>query len=249
VKLEILLSKIIKANPDRFETLRPFGFAELQRQRKGPSSGDTNLLGGHVAPSCDSEATEDQEISLRDMLLDAERKAQEVEEQAYRKGYEQGQKDGFEVGQRSMAIVKEHLEKLLQELQGSTETILSRYRDWLIEMCLSISRRVVRRELATDTDQLIQLIDTVLREATEEHTLTVSVHPDDLDLLEKHLDLKALAERSGRAFFLKADGQLERGGCRVESDTQLFDASIEKQFSFIERAIRNDEPISEHVLG
>jgi flagellar assembly protein FliH len=243
------LSKIIKAHPDRLQTVRPFGFAVLQRQRKGPSSGDTNLLGGHVAPSCDSETTENQEISLRDMLLDAERKAQEVEEQAYRKGYEQGQKDGFEVGQRSMAIVKEHLEKLFQELQGSSETIIGRYRDWLIEMCLSISRRIVRRELATDTDQLIQLIDTVLREAAEEHTLTVDVHPDDLDLLEKHLDLKALAERSGRAFFLKADGQLERGGCRVESDIQLFDASIEKQFRFIEQAIRNDEPISEHVLG
>ena len=243
------MSKIIKAAPDRFETVTPFGFVEVQRQRKDPSSGDSNSLGGHGAFSSDSGATGDKEPSAQDILLTAERKAQEVEEQAYRIGYEQGQKDGFEVGQRSMAIVKEHLEELFQGLQGSSETVLSQYRDWLIGMCLSISRHIVRRELATDPDQLMQLIDTLLREAAEEHTLTVNVHPDDLDLLEKHLDFKALAERSGRTFFLKADGQLERGGCRVESDIQLLDASLEKQFSFIEQAIRNDEPISDGILG
>ena len=246
--MEIPLSKIIKAKPDQADEVMPFDFVQLKwREDKDPSR-PTNMLGTLVNRTAETDSGRSVQHSVQDLLLNAERKAQELEEQAYQKGYEQGQKDGFEFGQRSMSIVKEHLEGLLKELQCLPETLLKEYRDWLIEMCLSISRRIVRRELAADIGQLSQLIDNLLRETVDEHTLTVHVHPDDLDLLEKHLDLKSLAERSGRTFSLKADANLERGGCRLENDVQLLDASIEKQFSFIEQSLRKDEPISDHIL-
>lgn len=245
------MSKVIKAQREQPKAILPFGFAELQQQKR-PSPGQRNLLGGDIASLSFSEpeavTAVDIQTSVEDLLLNAERKAQELEEEAYRKGYEQGQKDGFEVGQRSMAIVKEHLERLLDTLQGTPETILKEYRDWLIEMCLTLSRHIVRRELTMDRTQLAQLIETLLQEAAEEHTLTVKVHPDDLALLEQHLDLSNLAERTGRTFALRADTQIERGGCRMESDIQVFDASIEKQFSFIEQALRNDEPVADQNI-
>jgi len=205
------------------------------------------MLGGTLEISAASTPPQDVETTVRNLLLNAERKAQELEEQAYRKGYEQGQKDGFDVGQRTMSIVKSHLEGLFQELKTLPETLLETYRDWLIETCLHIARHLVRRELATDSGELSQLIDTLLREAVADHALTVHLHPDDLAMLEQHLDLKLLAERTGRNFCLKADAHLERGGCRMESEIQLIDASIEKQFDLIEQALRNDEPIPDQT--
>jgi len=115
-------------------------------------------------------------------------------------------------------------------------------------MCLTISRHIVRRELSTDHTQLAQLIETLLQETAENHTLTISVHADDLALLEQHLDLKSLSERTGRTFTLVAQPHIQRGGCRAESDVQLFDASLEKRFSLIEQALRNDESIPDHSL-
>jgi flagellar assembly protein FliH len=242
------LSKIIKAKPGQLEEVMPFDFTQMVWLQGNHSLRQKDMPGQSGEIADEADPTQDAETAIQNLLLNAERKAQELEEQAYRKGYEQGQRDGFEVGQRSMAIVKEHLEGLLQELQGLPETLLKLYRDWLIEMCLSISRRIVRRELAADSTQLSQLIATLLRETVDGHTLTVYVHPDDLDLLEKNIDLKWLAERSGRTFSLKADDHLERGGCRLENDIQLLDASIEKQFTFIEQTLRNDEPVSDHIL-
>jgi flagellar assembly protein FliH len=248
VKAEIPLSKIIKATPGQSKEVMPFGFAKVDRQDRKHSARLAHSFGRLAETQTMPDPLQDVETKIRKLLLDAERKAQALEEQAYRKGYEQGQKDGFQFGQRSMAIVKEHLETLLPELQGLTETLLTQYRDWLIDTCLSVSLRIVRRELATDSSHLSQFIDTLLREAVDGHMLTVYVHPDDLDLLEKHVDLKLLAERSGRNFSLKADVQLDRGGCRLESDMQLLDASIEKQFNFIEQALRNHEPVSDQIL-
>jgi flagellar assembly protein FliH len=245
--VEIPLSKIIKATQDHFEEVVVFDFAQIERHQKKPLSHGKNIFEEPLAIPVEEDATLDVQASVQRLLLDAERKAQELEEQGYRRGYEQGQKDGYEFGQRSVTIVKEHLERLLHELRGWPEAVFKSYRDWLIEMCLSISRHIVRRELTTDSNQLSQLIDTLLREASAEHTLTVYVHPDDLNLLENNLDLKSLAELSGRTFSLKPDVHLERGGCRLESDIQILDASIEKQFSFIEQVLRNDEPDTNHI--
>jgi flagellar assembly protein FliH len=249
VKAEIPLSKskIIKAAPDQLEEVIPFDFAQMERKDRKHSAHPAHSFGRLAEIPAIQDPLRDVDNQIQKRLLEAERKAQELEEQAYQKGYEQGQKDGFEFGQRSMAIVKEHLERLLPELQGLPETLLTQYRDWLIDMCLSISRRIVRKEVVTDSSHLSQLIDTLLREAVDGYTLTVYVHPDDLNLLEKHLDLKLLAERSGRNFHLKADIQLDRGGCRMESDMQLLDASIEKQFSSIEQAMRKNEPVSDQI--
>lgn len=247
--MEIPLSRIIKAPSDQSEDVSPFDFAQIEQRKQRLSVHPAHDFKGDAEISATKDPLRNVELKIRELLLDAERKAQDLEEQAYRKGYEQGQKDGFEFGQRSMSIVKEHLERLLPEMQGLTEAILIKYRDWLIDTCLSISRKIVHREVTTDGGHLSQLLDSLLREAIDGHTLTVYVHPDDLDLLENQIDLKLIAERSGRNFFLKSDARLQRGGCRLESDMQLLDASIEKQFTFIEQALRNDEPVSDQFPG
>lgn len=242
------MSKIIKAKSGKLQEFVPFDFSQMLGNQPKSSPHCITMLGGALEILTASPPPQDIETSVRDLLLDAERKAQELEEQAYRKGYEQGQKDGFEVGQRAMSIVKGHLEGLFQELQVLPETLLKTYRNWLIEMCLHIARRLVRRELATDGGELSQLIDTLLREAVDDHALTVHLHPDDLAMLEQHVDLKLLAAHAGRNFSLKADAHLERGGCRMENDLQLIDASIEKQFDLIAQALKNDESTPDQIL-
>jgi flagellar assembly protein FliH len=238
--VEIPLSKLIKAAQNDQAAVMPFDFLKIESGKVTPTprkrrAGDT---GGAAS---DSDALADIEITIQNRLLDAERKAQELEEEAYRKGYAQGQKDGFEIGQKSMAIVKEHLENLFKVLQRLPEKLLEDYRDWIISSCLGMARHVVRRELAGDAQQLVKLIDALLREAEESHALTLHLNPNDMDLLEKNVDLLHLATSSGRTFHLKADPRLERGGCRIESDIQLLDASIEKQFELLEQSLKNQE--------
>jgi flagellar assembly protein FliH len=178
----------------------------------------------------------------QDPLLAAERKAQQLEEEAYQKGYAQGQKDGFEFGRKSMSLVKEHLERLLGELQHLPSKILQDYREWLIQACLSISRQVIGRELKGDVNHLIELVDHVLTATDTRHPLTIHVHPDDLQLLREHVAFDTSGERSGRTFMVAADHHLQRGGCRMDSAVQSLDATIEKQLDLIEKALRNHDP-------
>jgi flagellar assembly protein FliH len=235
------LSKLIKATHNAQVGVMPFDFLKMEPAANAAAAARRKATtAAEVAAA--SDRLSEIEITIQNRLLDAERKAHELEEEAYRQGYAQGQKDGSEIGQKSMAIVREHLEDLFAGLHRLPEQLLADYRGWIIDTSLAIARHVVGRELAGDKQQLIQLIDSLVREADEGHTLTLYVNPNDLDLLEKHVELKHLEANSGRALHLKADPRLERGGCRMESDIQMLDASIEKQFALIKETMTTQDP-------
>jgi flagellar assembly protein FliH len=237
------LSNVIKATDGSTNPVVRFDFDQVDvREGQSPPT-RRGRYPGLANRKSEAERLEDLEVTIQNRLLDAERKAQELEEEAYRKGYAQGQKDGFEIGQKSMTILRDHLEKLLHGLANFPERMFAEYREWLIHTCMEVSHHVVRRELTGDVDQLVKLIDALLKEAQEGYAVTLHINPHDLDLLEKQLDFQELAVSLGRTLHLKPDSQLERGGCRMESDIQLLDASIDQQFALIADAIRAQQSL------
>ncbi len=235
------LSKVIKAKDTSPDPVTPFDFSSVDIHGKQALNRGVGRETEATAGGFGSDRLAEIEATIQSRLLDAERKAQTLEEEAYRKGYAQGQKDGFEIGQKSMAIVRDNLEKLLYGLARFPEQLFEQYREWIINACLAISRHVVRQELAGNAQHLIQVVDSLLKQSEEGYSLTIHVNPHDFELLEKHLEFQQFLAGCGRTLHFKADPQLERGGCRLENDIQLLDASIEQQFALVENAIRTQQ--------
>lgn len=204
------------------------------------------LLEPEEPPEPEVDPLEELEETIRSRLLEAERHAQELEKEAYEKGYAQGQKDGVEYGRKSMKIVQDHLEQVLSGLQEMPETILGDYRNWLLASCLSVLREIVPRTMQIHPQALLHLIDGLLEEAAGEQMLTIHLNPADLDLLEKNTDLKERMQSAERRFTVKADPGMKRGGCRAENDIQLLDATTETQIALFEEALRGHEPDSQN---
>lgn len=239
------LSRIIK---DPEETpFMTYDFQVLQRERTTASFPGFSAKGGFfpktgiVDSDLDAGLLDDMEAAVQNRLLELERRAQEIEEEAYTKGYAQGEKDGFEVGKKSMLIVKDRIERLLAGLEELPQRVFRDYREWLLSTSLSIARKIVGIELCTQPQALMPLIGALLDEAETHQTLTLCLNPKDLELLEKHMDLKQRSEEVQHPFNLRTDNSLERGGCRIESDIQLIDATLETRFSLLEQALRNGQ--------
>ncbi len=64
-----------------------------------------------------------------------------------------------------------------------------------------------------------------------------------MEIVEKRADLFQGA--NGKHFTLKADRDLERGGCRIESAVQLLDASIASMFENLEKKLLDGGPMTE----
>lgn len=240
------LSKIIKACQD--PGLERFEFFEIgevysdtdpvpQPDRVSPDP----MLQEDPAPPV-ATSLEDMDHIIRNRLLEAERQAQETEKLGYENGYAQGRKDGFEYGRKSARIVQEQLENVLLQLGTLPSKAFRDYRDWFIQSALSMARCIVQSELKANPDGLFSLVTSLLQEAEAHHTLTLYLNPGDLDLLRKKTPLESWMQQFSPDFSLKTDTGLTPGGCRLESDLQLMDATLETRFASLEETLTAPVP-------
>jgi flagellar assembly protein FliH len=235
------LSNIIKAAES--SSCVPFGFEEIELF----SGNDPCAFMEDEDAGLEAEVRDplkELEQTIQERLLDAERRAQEIEREAYEQGYAQGLKDGTEFGRKSMLVTQEQMGNLLSELQTLPAQVLQDYRNWLVASCMAVSKHVIQKELRTRPQVLLRLIQTFLAEVEATQSLTLTLHPKDLEMLTRHADFAVPAEGGERPFVVKTDPQLERGGCRIESDIQLIDAGLDAQLAQIEQAFK-----AEGVVG
>ncbi|MEM5786420.1 MAG: FliH/SctL family protein [Syntrophobacteraceae bacterium] len=221
------MSNLLKKKADR--GIPAYGFPVLD----GPEISWQKKPDAEIEETLFSEPEPDPAEMYRKKLLELERRTQDIEKEAYAKGFAQGEKDGLEYGHKSIQVIKAQLERTIDALDTLPEQIFRDYRTWFITNCVRIAKRVVRKELAISPDIIATTLNGLLDEAEEHSSLTVYLHPLDIEFIEKraHLILNGKSKR----FSFKADSGLERGGCRIESDVQLLDASIDSQFEVLEK--------------
>lgn len=222
------MSNLLKKNLE--PGIAAFGFPIIQKER----SGGATISPTHRGEEQASGQMNSEELHRR-KLLELERRTQQIERDAYSQGFAQGEKDGFDYGQKSVQVVKSQLERIAQNMEALPAKILQDYRDWLIRTSISIARQLVCREIRTSPEIVADTVRALIEEAEDQGTLTVYLNPNDLEIVEKRADLTLGA--NGKHIALKADRDLERGGCRIESAVQRLDASIVTLFENLEQKL------------
>jgi flagellar assembly protein FliH len=233
--VETLLSRIIKACESESETVCSFDFSEILDTPAQP--GEREIPESGSPEEVEPEPLFNLESMVQQRLFEAERRAQELEQEGYEKGYAQGLKDGTEFGRKSMQVAREHFEELLSRLITLPGAVLEDYRIWFICPRQAVSKHVIRSELQTNPRVLSELMEGVLSEAAESQGITLFLHPKDLDLLSRHSALEEITAKAEKTFSIRPDPQMSRGGCRLESEIQLVDASLESRLALIERTL------------
>ncbi len=178
----------------------------------------------------DRDPLNELETLIRQRMLEAERRSEELEREAYQKGYEQGQKDGYAFGASSIQKVRERLEILAASLEETPKEVMRHYRTWLLEAALTISRHLLTATVSINPSVVENLVDLILEHMDQSQTITIVLHPKDRDLLEKHGVLArwlATPSDGHGSIRVTVDSTMSRGGCRVESAIQEIDALVE----------------------
>lgn len=230
------MSRIIKASETEAEGASIFDFTEIAVLRP-PAFRDASALETEIPEAVEQDALMEIESMIQQRLLEAERRAQELEQEGYEKGYEQGIKDGTEFGRKSMQVAREQFEALLEKLMELPQQAFQDYRNWFIAACLAVSRHIIQREIQTRPEILTELMKQVLSSAEESQGITLYLHPKDLELLNGQTSMEDLLRGADRVFSVKTDARMARGGCRLESDIQLIDASLDRRLSILERTL------------
>ena len=209
-----------------------------------------------AALAAEAPQMEDVELeAVKPLTLD---ELEAIRQDAYNEGFSTGEKDGFHAGQLK---AKQEADVVLQAKVAVLEQLMTQFFEpiaeqdqalerALVQLVSQMSREVIRRELLADSSQLTQ----VLREALKllpmgAGNVRIHINPQDFELV------KALRERHEESWRILEDEQLQPGGCRVESEHSLIDASIEtrldlalKQLFEQQREQISNPPSADQVL-
>lgn len=179
------------------------------------------------------------------VLAEAHRQADQMRQDAVRKGYEEGLQIGREEG---LCLYRQAIDSLRDEVQKLVDAILAeRQRLWeemepqVIELVLEIARKVLREEIQARREATLSIIKHALRRVADTEHVRIRVHPDDLQIAREHRE-DFLAVCDGvRQIEIVDDQRVGGGGCIIETPGGTIDASLRTQMQSVEKALRDAE--------
>lgn len=157
----------------------------------------------------------------------------ELEREAFAKGFAQGERSGQEAASQRGEAMLRRLTETLQELTQLRSQMIHQTERQMVELALAVARRVVHREVSLDPDLLVAMARVALDRLGEAAQITVRLNPDDYRVV----GAPRVAQLTASNVTVVADGRIERGGCRVESEMGILEAGIDAQLHEIAQAL------------
>lgn len=157
-----------------------------------------------------------------------------IRQEAYNEGFGTGERDGYHAGQLK---ARQEAEAALTARLASLEILMSHLLDpigeqdqaleaGMVQLVRHITREVIQRELTLDSSQLVQVVRTALKLLPMgAENIRIQVSPQDFELM------KTLRDRHEEKWRILEDETLMPGGCRIETESSVIDASIETRLT------------------
>ena len=162
-----------------------------------------------------------------------ERDLNEIEREAFEKGFAAGERSGMEMAERRIEVALKRFSKSLQEVARLRNEIVAHTENDLVELALQIARKLVHREIQIDEEIIVTLVRVALEKLSVNSEITVWVSSQDQEVLQNHLG-ELVSDGDWKVVF-KVNQEFKRGDCVVESQYGSADARISAQFQEIEK--------------
>ena len=183
-------------------------------------------------PESDSHGGPEVAAKTEEILAAAHLKAQEIEQQAYEEGFQQGQSDGHEVGRRALEEVVKRLQNLATALEEERESLFRQREGVLLELVMLVSEKLVTRELHLHPEAIREIIEEGFRHVAHQEGLRLQVSPLDYEVLQQE-DLESWPP----GVELLADGTVSPGGFRLETSLGELDGTRETRWALVVQAV------------
>lgn len=171
--------------------------------------------------------------------LDAlrEKAIEEAKQVGYREGFEAGRKEGFERFQEETRESVDRIEALSTEYENQKADLFRANERFLLEMVAQLAKKVVLRELQTDAEYLSRVSKAIIEKLGIKENVRIWLNGEDVACLQSLRE--SLIQKFGelRNLQIGEHPEVSRGGCIVETDFGIVDATIEAQIKSIDEAL------------
>ena len=171
-------------------------------------------------------------ISEDTLLAEHRERLAGLEREAFTKGYAQGERAGLEAGGKRAEAMLRRVAQTIEELGGLRQTLIQETEREMVQLALTLARRVVHREVTLDPELAAALAHVALERLGTTTPATIRLNPEDYTVVAQDG-----ARWGGQSVTVVPDPSISRGGCLVESAFGSVDATIEAQFDELSRAL------------
>ncbi len=161
---------------------------------------------------------------------------QQVEREAYEKGFAQGQSDGLALGLTKAEELWKKMHSLFDALTLLKGKALTEAEEDILKLSMIIARKIVKKELATDPNTVKRSLEQAVTFLKDRSFVRILVSPEDMKILEPYLPQLAESRKIER-FELAEDHCIEPGGCVLETGFGRINATIENQITRLEKEL------------
>jgi len=164
-----------------------------------------------------------------------------LENEATARGFENGKAAGLAAASAEIDTRSKALETVLDALARPFVNLDRHIEEELLALVQAITQQVVRQELKTEPERIVDVIReglAALPASTEE--VVVRINPTDADIVKDCLR----DEDIHQGWSIASDATIERGGCEIETKNSIVDVQIETRLHNVIATMFEDERIS-----
>lgn len=129
------------------------------------------------SPAYDMPFFEHKEEAVKKDALYFERMAEAVEQEAYEKGFSAGERAGLEMGEQKAAVLLDRINSIIRELEETKEIILSELEPQILELAVSIARKIIIEELTVSPDTVLRIVKEAIGKIERVGKITIKINP------------------------------------------------------------------------
>jgi flagellar assembly protein FliH len=112
-------------------------------------------------------------------------------------------------------------------------------------LALEIAEKMTAKAIAEDPEIVASVLERAKREIVDAKQIRIWLHPTDFNVLsELRPDLIRAGDDAGRTIEVAMSESVARGGCRLETESGLVDATIPTQIAEIRRQLLDEDDSS-----
>ncbi|MCT2534521.1 flagellar assembly protein FliH [Aquibacillus koreensis] len=143
-----------------------------------------------------------------------------------------GYQEGFELGRN------ESIEKHKELIEQARSTINLAKKDYhlkleqseeeVLQLALKAASKIMHHSIE-ESEHFLHIVKDVLKEVKEQHSVQITAHPEDYQVMFQHKDELENIVSSKTEFSIYPDHELQRGSCIIETPFGKIDASLDSQ--------------------
>lgn len=159
--------------------------------------------------------------------------------QGQTQGYGDGHREGYSRGLEAARNEAAQLQALAANFRGALAGVDDHVARALVTLALDVARQLVRTTVAEDPSVLLPAVRELLTsEPALQGSPSVLLHPDDVALVETHLQ----GELEAAGWTVRPDPTVARGGCIASAASGERDATLATRWTRVVRALGRDDP-------